>query len=486
MTTTADNNKLQKILDIGIALTAEKDPNKLLHLIIKAAMDLTNSDGGTLYTVMDDTLVFRIMRTISKGIDRGADGETINIPPVPFRKENICSYAAITKKALNIPDVYKSDLFDFSGPKRYDEFNSYLTKSMVAIPMIGSDGNAMGVMQLINAMDENGEIRPFTDEETRILMSLASQTAISLSNMAHLKEITHQMWSFTEAMTEAIDARTPYNASHTRNVAKYAGLMVDYINSLHEKGETELFFTSEHKDQLMLAAYLHDIGKMIVPLEVMNKETRLEHRLGDIEKRLEIIGLKCKIDILRGDMSTEAYEEMKRKIDETDELVHSVNNAGFLPDETVERLNGIFGYEYHSPDGAEVIKFLTDEEKNCLMIRKGTLTAEERKIMEGHVEMTERILSKVHFNSSFAMAPKWAAEHHECLNGKGYPRGMSGDDICLESRILAVADICDALLATDRPYKKPMPKEKAFAILEDMAKYGQIDATLVGYIKECI
>ena len=480
------NDRLQQILDIGIALTAEKNPNKLLHLIIQTAMELTNSDGGTLYILKDDTLVFRIMRTISKGIDRGGDGEVIDFPPVPLRKENICAYAALTKQSLNIEDVYESDLFDFSGPKRYDQMNAYLTKSMVAIPMIDKDDKVIGVMQFINATDANGNIRSYTEEETKILMSLASQTAISLSNMAYLEEITQQMWSFTEAMTEAIDARTPYNASHTRNVAKYAGLLVDHINALYEKGESAICFTKEHKEQVVLAAFLHDIGKMIVPLEVMNKQTRLEHQIDAIENRLDKIELKYTIDKLEGFLSQEQFQAQKQRIQETKELVKTANGAGFLSDEVMQQLQTVFEYQYTSPDNSEVIPFLAEEEKKNLMIRKGTLSDEERRIMESHVVMTERILSKVHFNSSFVMAPVWAAQHHECINGKGYPKGIGGDQLGVEARILAVADICDALLATDRPYKKPLPKEKAFAIMDDMAKNGAIDETIVGYMKECI
>lgn len=481
-----ENRRLQQILDIGIALTSEKDPNRLLHLIIQTAMELTNSDGGTLYVVKENALVFRVMRTLSKGVDRGMDGEEIAIPPVPMQRENICAYAALTKQCLNIEDVYESNLFDFSGPKQYDSRNAYHTKSMVVIPMLNQTQEVIGVMQLINAMDEKGQVRPFTDEETRIIMSLASQTAISMSNMAYMEEITQQMWSFTEAMTEAIDARTPYNASHTRNVAKYAGFLVDHINALYEKGETNVCFSKEHKEQIVLAAFLHDIGKMIVPLEVMNKQTRLEGRERAIADRLDKIELKYTIDKLQGLLSEEAYTENMQHIAQTREAIEAANGAGFLSDEMVETLQNVFNYAYNSPDGAETLPFLDEEEKKCLIIRKGTLTDAERRIMESHVTMTERILSKVHFNKSFAMAPVWAAQHHECISGKGYPKGIGGDELGIEARILAVADICDALLATDRPYKKPLPKEKAFAIMEDMAAGGMIDEAIVGYMKACL
>lgn len=481
-----EKDSLQQILDIGIALTAEKNPNKLLSLIIQTAMELTGSDAGTLYLVKEDTLVFRIMKTLSKGIDLGENGEELNIPPVPLKKENICAYAAINREPLNIADVYESDLFDFSGPKKYDALNDYRTTSMVAIPMIGKDDEVIGVMQLINAMDEEKNVREFTAEEVRILMALSSQTAISLSNMAYLEEITGQMWSFTEALTEAIDARTPYNASHTRNVALYAGYIVDHMNRLYAENKETHFFDKDHRDQIVLAAYLHDIGKMIVPTKVMNKQTRLDNYMDAILARLDIIGLKLQVEALKGLISEEEFVTWQERLNKTKEVMNAADGAGFLGDELLASVQEICGYEYTSADGNEIIPFFTEQEKECLTIRKGTLTADERKIMEDHVVMTERILSKVHFNRSFSMAPVWAAQHHECINGKGYPKGIGGDELGIEARILAVADICDALLATDRPYKKPLPKEKAFAIMEDMAKNGMIDEVLVGYMKECI
>lgn len=475
-------SSLQQILDIGIALTAEKNPDKLLDIIISTAMELTNSDGGTLYIVRDNTLEFRIMKTVSKGINAGSMGEKIDIPPVPMKLENICSYAAINKVSLNIEDVYQSNLFDFSGPKKYDELNDYHTQSMVAIPMIDAKNEVIGVMQLINAT-ENGSIRAYTSEEEHILLSLASQTAIALSNMAYVDELNQQLWSFTEALTEAIDARTPYNASHTRNVAKYAGLIADHINNLYEQGKENVFFSKEQKDQLVMAAYLHDIGKMIIPIEVMNKQTRLEHSLDKIYSRLDKIKLKAEVDYLSGKITESQRDIIVGQTEEACYVVDLVNAAGFLDDEKMCLVDKVSEYRYISPDGSEAINFFMENEIDALRIRKGTLTDEERKIMESHVQMTERILSKVHFNKSYAMAPVWAAQHHECIDGSGYPSRISGDELGIEARILAVADICDALLATDRPYKKPLPKEKAFAIMNSMVEEGKLEGRLVSYLK---
>lgn len=477
-------NDFLSLLEIGIALTGEKDRNKLLDMILQKSMEIAACDAGTLYILKDDSLHFKIMKTISQGIDNGRNGEEINLPPVPLKEENICAYTAIHKKSVNIPDVYDSKLFDFSGPIKYDKMTGYHTGSMLAIPLLNQDGETVGVLQLINAMDEEGKIIAFDASVERILFALASQAAIAISNMQYVEEIKEQMWSFTEAMTEAIDARTPYNGSHTRMVAKYAGMMADHINELYKKGKEEEFFSTNRKEQLVMSALLHDIGKMVVPTKVMNKATRLGDALERIENRLTILDLKTELGYKNQELNETEFHTLKQQISKTLETVKKADGAGFLTDELEEALKECFTYTYLNGEEAE--PFLTEEEKECLSVKKGTLTAKERAQMESHVEMTERILSRVHFNSYFKDSPIWAAQHHECINGKGYPKHLSGDELPFESRILAVADICDALLATDRPYKKPIPMEKAFFIMEDMAACGNIDAKLVGYLKECL
>ena len=305
-----------------------------------------------------------------------------------------------------------------------------------------------------------------------------------IANYRYQEEIKEQMWSFTEAMATAIDERTPYNASHTRNVAKYSGMIADYINEMHEQGKEEEFFSVQRKEQLVMGALLHDIGKLAIPLEVMNKETRLDGREKEIEKRLESFKLKSRIDLLENKIDEKYYNDFVSKADEAVELVNKVNSMGFINDELRAKLTKVMAYEYKDSEG-NVTPFFTDEEKECLNIVKGTLTDEERKVMQSHVEITGRILDKVHFNKYFANSPTLAVQHHECLNGKGYPNHLTADDLCTDARIIAVADICDALIATDRPYKPPVPREKAFDIMRGMAKDGNIDAKLVEYLYEC-
>ena len=294
------------------------------------------------------------------------------------------------------------------------------------------------------------------------------------------RELKAQMWSFTEAMAAAIDERTPYNASHTRNVAKYCGMMADYINTLHARGKEKEHFSQNRKEQLVMGALMHDIGKIAVPLSVMNKATRLGGEEESIEKRLEIISLKARVRFLQGEKDEEWFRDIEDKTKTAWDMVCRINSAGFVDEAARAELAQVLTFEY------EGIPFFTDKEKECLSIVKGTLTDEERKIMEGHVTITKRILSKVRFNRYFRNSPVLAGQHHECLNGKGYPDGLTADELSTDARIMAVADICDALLATDRPYKKPIPMEKAFDIMRDMARNGNIDGKLVEYLYQCL
>lgn len=478
------NEAVMKILDTGIAMSKEKDRNKLLDKILDESISMAHCDAGTLYVCRDNALQFQVMKTLSLNVDKGKNGEKIDLPPVPMSEKNICAYTVIHKKTLNIENVYENDTFDFSGPYQYDRMTGYHTQSMLTIPLLNQEDEAVGVLQLINALDEKESIIPFAKELEYIIFALASQAAIAVSNIRYMEEIKEQMWSFTEAMAETIDTRTPYNANHVRMVADYAGKMADYMNEQHEKGLEEEFFSANRKEQLLLAALLHDIGKVSISTRVMNKATRLEGKLQSIEERFELFRARYKVQLLEGKLEPEEYRRMTERMDYALALVREVNSLGFLPEAKEQELMEIFTYSYDGEEGCR--PYFTEEEQEDLLIRKGTLTEHERKIMESHVEMTERILTRVHFNRNYQDVMKWAVQHHECLDGSGYPRQLIADQLPIESRILAVADICDALLATDRPYKKPIPKEKAFAIMRDMAQQGKIDGRLVDYLEKCI
>ena len=476
----------ERILKIGISLSTEKNRNRLLVSILENGMKLTHCDASTLYLYENEQLVFKIMKTISLGISRGEDGEPIaDMPPVPLREENVCAYTAIHREIVNIPDVYCSDRFDFSGTKLYDSITGYHTQSMLVVPIENNEGELIGVLQMINAKNSKGEVIPFERQYDIIVQSLGSLTAIELTNLRYMQEIKEQLHSFVEALATAIDERTPYNGSHTRKVAEYAGMLADYINVKNEHGECEEYFDEERKEKLLLAALLHDIGKMIVPLSVMNRATRLDKDIEKVEDRFELIRSFYEIDMLRGIITEGEYLEIMADMTEDIEFIRKIDCMGYLDDDNYERVRILANKKHRKQDGT-ITPFITGEEAECLSIRRGTLTDEARRQMENHVVMTDKILDKVHFNRNYEMVPKWAASHHEFLNGTGYPNHLTASELDLESRILTVADIYDALTATDRPYKKPMPKEKAIHILKSMAKEGKIDCQLVTWLEEVL
>ena len=474
------------ILNVGIQLTVEKDDNKLLNTIVEKGMQITNCDASTLYLYEDDVLKFRIMRTLSQNVCRGVDGEPItDIPPVPFKEENVCAYTAIHRRVVNISDVYDSDEFDFSGPKRYDAMTGFRTQSMLVIPIENTTGELIGVLQMINAQDENGTVIPFDPQFEIIIRSLGSLAAVELSNIQYVQEIKEQLHSFVEAMATAIDERTPYNGSHTRNVAKYATILAKKIDEKAKAGECDEVFDEDRLERLQLAALLHDIGKMIVPRSVMNRATRMDRDMAALEDRFALLKCYYEIDFLKGKITEAQYKETEALLTDIVDFVHRIDNVGFLQQEDFDRVQEIAKLYYEKEDGEKVF-YITERERVCLSVRKGTLTDEDRKIMEGHVTMTAKILSKVHFNKHYTNVPRWAAEHHEYLDGSGYPNHISGEQLDTETRILAIADIYDALTASDRPYKPPMPKAKACAILHSMAQEGKLEERFVGWLEEAV
>ncbi|MDR1508789.1 MAG: GAF domain-containing protein [Synergistaceae bacterium] len=461
---------VETLLDIGVALSKEKDIDRLLETILDAAMDIANCDGGTLYVLEGGALHFRILVTKSLGLRRGVRGVSPELPPVPLSRANVSSRAALDKTLINVADVYASDDFDFSGTRRYDGMTGYKTVSMLNVPMEDDNCDVIGVLQLINALSGEGAVVPFAREYEPVIFSLASQAAICLTNRAHAAETMELLDSFVRVMSEAIDARSPYNANHTRNMARYADNFADWLN-----GDGGIAFDGERRRRFLMSVWLHDIGKLVVPLEVMDKANRLGPKINDVMSRFRIFALQNEIGYLRQSIGGGEYARRAAEIEAARELVEQSDRAGFLPDETLAAIRELG--EKTGPDGET--PFLMDEELTCLSVRKGTLTDGERRVMESHVVMTRRLLSGMSFPKRFRSVPDWASSHHEYLNGEGYPDKLSGDAIPTETRILTVLDVFDALTAGDRPYKPAMPAEKALGILTDMAGDGRLDPDIV-------
>ena len=296
-------------------------------------------------------------------------------------------------------------------------------------------------------------------------------------------EMQKMLFSMADCMAEAIEGRTPYNANHTKNVAKRSIEMLDYINKLHKERKSELHFSKKDKRQMYLAAMLHDIGKMDVPLEVMDKPTKLGHLEEPLRARLKIISLMLENDALTGAVPKEKADEQILQINEFSEKLDGFNCGRPLKDDEWKVIDKMGELKYISQDGEE-IPFLTEEELDDLHIKAGTLSDNERKIMQSHVVYTDKILSHMHFGKDYKDVRAMASNHHELLNAKGYPNGIGADKLDVMTRILTIMDIYDSLIADDRPYKKPKSVKVAFNILDEEAEMGKIDAELLSVAKE--
>ena len=275
-------------------------------------------------------------------------------------------------------------------------------------------------------------------------------------------------------MVDAIDARSSYNANHTRSMVRYAGRFIDWLK---ETGN-EWTFTEDQRDAYLMSIWLHDIGKLIVPLEVFDKPDRLGALKSAIKSKVDIACLMEKVESLQ---NPDRVSECNARIDAIKnayQALEKANTAGFLPDERIEELKGFAKIKIKNAEGEE-IPLLDEKEVEAITIRKGTLTDSERKQVQSHVVYTRRMLDKMHFKGIYKEVPFWSGSHHEFLNGRGYPKGLTADDLPDQSRLLTIIDVYDALTAEDRPYKPPMPPEKAFEILRSMRDDGQIDGRLL-------
>ncbi len=469
---------IDRLIDIAIALNAEKDVDRLLERILLEAMSITNCDGGTVYILEREKLVFNNVITKSKNtLIRGS--AHIDIPPIPMSRNHISTLAALEHRRINVKDVYNSDEFDFSGTKNYDKFNNYVTSNMLVMPMEDEKGEVIGVLQLINSMDEDYNFIPFDEVNAEIISALASLAAVSLNNKLLSQSVLDILHSFVQVLIEAVDIRSSYNANHTKSMVSYAGKFMDWMdrkNDPHRIKEAE-------KDPYLMSIWLHDVGKLLVPLEVMNKATRLGDGIENFKHRITVARLMEKLRMHEKPEEIEAAKEKLDKIDEGVEFVENVNGRGFADNETIQKVKDLAELEILNEDG-ETIKFLTDEEVKCLTIVRGTLTDEERHIMESHVEYTAKLLGNMSFRGIYESVPFWAGSHHELLDGTGYPLKMSGDELPFEVRLLTILDVYDALTAEDRPYKPPLSPEKAFEVLDNMAGAGKIDTEVLGMFKD--
>ena len=490
-------SQIKRLVDIGQALSAERNLDRLLEMIVDEARSFTCADAGTLYIREDNYLKFKILQNDSmKTRMGGSSNNPITFPPVELKESNVSAYVAIKDVSVNIPDVYYSDLFDFTGPKKFDEATKYRTKSMLVVPMKNHEDDVIGVLQLINAQDrQTGEIIPFPVGYENLINSLASQAAVVITNVRLIQDMENLFSSFVKVMATAIDEKSPVTAGHIRRVADLTMVMAKTINQQKKGPFADVLFDGDQMHELYAAAWMHDIGKVTTPVQIVEKGKKLETIFDRVHylslrflyfaKSIEAESLKKKFEFLEKGAPEDEIRKLENKTErkikeimDAREFIMSCNEPGeFMDNGKIERLQKIANINYS--ENEHPAPMINEDELLNLSIRKGSITEVERKKMQDHAAVTLKMLEQIPFTKKLKNIPRFAGAHHEFINGKGYPKGLKEDEIPLEARMLAVIDITEALTAPDRPYKKAMPLEQAFKILGFMVKDGELDGRLV-------
>ena len=486
--TETQTKRMNELILIGVALSSTRNLDMLLELIVDKSREFTNADGGTLYLVNDAEthLNFSIVQTESLGFRMGgASGSAITLPPVPLKKDgepnnaNVCASVANSGRLVNIPDVYEVEGYDFQGTRGFDAGNNYRSKSMLVVPLLDHEFEIIGVLQLINARDpQTNETIEFDPEYLVLTEALASQAAVALTNARLIHDMEELFESFIRTIAAAIDEKSPYTGGHITRVANLTVKIAKRINSVDSGFYADVHFSDDIMNELRIAAWLHDTGKITTPEYVIDKRTKLE----TIFDRKEMVRYRFELAMANARLEDNAEEKINRLKDDLEFVLGSNATSEFVSDEKLNRLKSIGEGVVMTSQGEELL--LTENELYNLCIRKGNLTAEERKTIENHALMTIKLLEQLPFPKKMRDVPAIAGAHHEKLNGKGYPLGLKADEINLQARIMALADIFEALTAKDRPYKEPKKLSECMRILGFMVKDSELDSDLIDFFIE--
>jgi HD-GYP domain-containing protein (c-di-GMP phosphodiesterase class II) len=478
---------IEKLNRVGIALSNETNLERLLELIVTEARGFTRADAGSLYTLDNGRLHFRIAQndTMAK---RGRTSAGFTPYSLCLSENSIAGYVAGTARVLNIKDVYR---LPPTAPYRFNpEFdlrNHYVTRSVLAVPLQDQTKEILGVLQLVNAT-LGRTVGPFPKSVERLVLSLASQAAIAIRNATLIADVKALFSALIRYSASAIDARSPHTAGHSKRVAGYAEAIARAINRETSGPLQDVSFTSEQIEELVYAAWLHDIGKIGVPECILDKGNRLsDEAMATIATRFALIKALNRVGRSGGppcagggcnDMTRQGEEETEKEIDRSWAFIARTNGSFRLSEEDSTILRSLAAKTYQDLDGTHR-PYLTEKEVEALSVREGNLTANEYSQIQRHVEHTYNIVKNVPFTKPLKNVPLYAVSHHEFLNGKGYPRRLKAHQIPVQARILAVADIFDALTAVDRPYRNAVSIKRACETLGAHAGAGRIDADIV-------
>lgn len=503
--TAADDlvQRLEQLNAIGASLSAERDISRLLESILVAAKTITRADGGTLYRVTEEkTLRFEIVRTSSlKNYLGGTTGNPVPFYPIQLYRDGkpnhnmIAAHAALSGQTINVQDAYTAEGFDFTGTRAFDAKTGYRSQSFLTVPMKNHENEIIGVLQLINSTHpKTGEIQAFSPSDERLAESLASQAAIALTNRMLINQLEELFESFINLMNTAIDEKSPYTGGHCQRVPTLTMMLAEAVNETKEGPLKNFTMTDKDRYELKIAGLLHDCGKVTTPVHVVDKATKLEtiyDRIHLLDTRFEVLKRDAEIELLRkrlefaeagrkaesGELEI-AHRERIRRIDEDRTFLRACNIGGeAMREADMERVRRIAEYRWTDVAG-HTASFLTEDELKNLTIRAGTLTQDERQIINHHIVATIKMLEALPWPRHLKNVSEYAGGHHERMDGKGYPKGLTRDQMSVQARVMGIADIFEALTAKDRPYKKGKTLSESLEILGKLRLNGHIDADL--------
>jgi len=539
----ARERRLMRLAEIGIALSAEKNLDRLLETILIEAKDITGADGGTVYLRLSDEippdapgearvdpraggdrrarrdgspardrrsggdrrargdrLAFAILRNDSLGLAQGGTtGNPVGFAPLPLydpatglpNRTNVATLAALTGETINIADAYADARFDFSGTRAFDARTGYRSTSFLTIPMTNKAGDVTGVLQLVNARDaRTGAVVPFDPDQRKMIEALASQAAVALDNQMLLDGQRKLFDAFVQLIATAIDEKSPYTGGHCARVPVLTEMLADAACRAEEGPFRDFDLDDDERYELHIAAWLHDCGKVTTPEHLVDKATKLE----GIVDRIELIRLR--FEILRRDAEIahraalaaappEAHAALEAAhaarlaaLDRDLDFIERINPGGeTMSADDQARVRAIAEARWRDARGREQ-RLIGEDEARGLCVERGTLTPEERQIVLDHIVATIRMLDRLPFPKELRRVPEYAGGHHERMDGSGFPRGLTREQMSVPARMMAIADIFEALTAEDRPYKRAKSLGESMAIMARMRDNGHIDPDL--------
>lgn len=508
---------IEKLLAIGTVLSGAQNLEVLLSLILTKCREITASDAGSVYlidrSIESPSLIFKVAQNFSQ------PATSFREFAMPLTAQSLAGYVALTGEILNLPDAYDlTPEVPYQLDQSFDRRTAYRTRSVLVLPMQNQQGETLGVLQLINrkvapdavvtATNALTVTQPFSDWETRIVRSLASQAAISIERHQLQLDIEQLFESFVRASVQVIESRDPCTSGHSERVADLTVRLSQEVNEIHQGSLASAYFSDRQLQEIRYAALLHDFGKVGVPEAILVKAQKLYPlELTEIRTRFEMVRRTLMLqatqtkyqqvfaqplhllhhaselipDCLYCQQLTAVDTELAQQLSQLErfwQVLVAANQPQVLAAEPLQQLTELAQYTYRDLDGTDK-PLVTPEEMEKLLVRRGNLTELERLSIQSHVTHTYQFLKRIPWTKALREVPNIAYGHHEKLDGSGYPRGLKAADIPLQSQMMAIADIYDALTAGDRPYKRSLLPAQALHILYQEATHQKLNLELV-------